>query len=248
MSIVPEASLAEENPIRRLLLDHNGHITTENIEPRSLDAAQVLKANSIGAAQLGTDSVGSDEIAADSVGSDELTTLVDLTKPVVSSLPGSPTDGEVVFFQDSNMASVGVVWEFKYRAAGGTDKWEFVGGPPLVARIATSETRANVAYGDLATVGPDITVPLSGEYDVILGGRIANNTGAGDSSVMSYANGATAASDADAAVSTVVGAISVMARSRTTCSATTTIRAKYRTTAGTGTFIERWIELHPVRV
>ena len=96
---------------------------------------------------------------------------------LVSTLPVSPTDGQTVYLQTTAMAAAGIVWTFRYRAAAGTYKWEFVGGPPWVAEIATGQAGGSQnAFIDLATVGPSITVPLAGEYTTIGTCRVFNNS------------------------------------------------------------------------
>jgi hypothetical protein len=52
--------------------------------------------------------------------------------PLVSTLPGSPVDGQEVYYQDSQMAAIGAVWHLRYRAASASIyKWELVGGGKL---------------------------------------------------------------------------------------------------------------------
>lgn len=88
--------------------------------------------------------------------------------PVVTALPGSPSDGDEVYLQTSAMATAGVMWHLRYRAAGGTYKWEFIGGPPMQGEASggtTSTSAIPAAYGG----GPTVTVPVSGEYEVDFG-------------------------------------------------------------------------------
>lgn len=85
---------------------------------------------------------------------------------LVTSLPGSPFDGQEVYF--SADPTNGIVWHFRYRSASAsTYKWEFVGGSPLFAEVSTNQ---NIAIGagvvDPSTVGPTITVPRAGDYEI----------------------------------------------------------------------------------
>ena len=73
----------------------------------------------------------------------------------VTSLPVGVADGtEVHYVAD---AADGMLWRFRYNAAGGAYKWEFVGGRPLYAEVTTPQTRNVATYADLTTVGPSIT-------------------------------------------------------------------------------------------
>lgn len=81
----------------------------------------------------------------------------------VTTLPSSPQDGqEIMFVAD---AANGVEWHLKYNAGSSSAyKWEYVGGSPLNSIVDTDEGIPSTAYSDLATVGPQITLPLAGDY------------------------------------------------------------------------------------
>lgn len=83
--------------------------------------------------------------------------------PLVSVLPPTPADGQVIdYVADS---ANGVIWRFRYRAASAsTYKWELVGGSSLhvednVERSVTSTTQAAVGACSINT-------PLAGDYRV----------------------------------------------------------------------------------
>jgi hypothetical protein len=83
----------------------------------------------------------------------------------VSSFPGSPVDGEEVDYVASSGS--GIVWRFRFRSAGTTHKWEFIGGSPLSSATAgdiTTASPTNVAL----TGGPSVTLPFAGEYAIDL--------------------------------------------------------------------------------
>lgn len=89
-----------------------------------------------------------------------------------TSLPVSPVDGQVVYYEAD--ATNGVIWKLRYRSASASAyKWEFVGGGELTSNIVTNQAiGATVnSYVDLATVGPSVTVPLGGDYLIRWGGR-----------------------------------------------------------------------------
>jgi hypothetical protein len=83
---------------------------------------------------------------------------------IVTSLPGSPIDGQVIYYNADS--TNGVVWQLRYRsAASGSFKWEFVGGGPLTSSVYTREGSTSTnAYHNLTTNGPTLTVPLAGDY------------------------------------------------------------------------------------
>lgn len=99
--------------------------------------------------------------------------------PLASALPTSPSDGQTVHFQSAAMASAGVVWQLRYRAAAsGPYKWEFVGGSGLHAGggYITSSATTYLA----GTAGPGLALPLAGEYEADISGRLyqaANGAG-----------------------------------------------------------------------
>jgi hypothetical protein len=115
------------------------------------------------------------------------------TPPLVTAIPGSPTDGQEIIFTDSLTAPT-YQWHLKYVAAKATNKWICVGGPPKLVRVETSESITSATYGDTATVGPSFTLPRAGHYRIQLGfGGGGNNYGA----LMSFAIGATVAPSND---------------------------------------------------
>lgn len=88
-----------------------------------------------------------------------------VTENVVTSLPATPVDGQVVNYLAD--AANGIVWNLRYRAASASAyKWECIGGSPLYSAIATDQARAAAGPPtDLATVGPSIILPIGGDYE-----------------------------------------------------------------------------------
>jgi hypothetical protein len=86
--------------------------------------------------------------------------------PVVTVLPNTPMDGDEIYYQTASMKTDGLMWRLRYdTTAPGLYKWIPIGGPgPLYHEIGNSETIAQVAFGDLTTVGPFVTCPLAGDY------------------------------------------------------------------------------------
>jgi hypothetical protein len=84
--------------------------------------------------------------------------------PYGTSLPASPVDGQEAILVDS-ITNPSYQWRFRYNAGStSTYKWEFIGGAPASAGITNDETLATGGWGDLATNGPLITVPRTGNY------------------------------------------------------------------------------------
>ena len=91
---------------------------------------------------------------------------------LVTSLPGSPTDGQEVYYQadDAN----GLIWHLRFRstASGGnaTYPWEFVGGSRLSSTAAGGFTTTAASWGDLVSgTAPNFSLPLAGDYHLTYG-------------------------------------------------------------------------------
>lgn len=171
-----------------------------------------------------------------------------LPSDFVTVLPASPSNGQECYFVAD--AANGVVWHLKYHASSSSAyKWEYIGGTYLLATVETAESSAATAFGDLATVGPSITVPLAGDYEVRFG-SLSSNSGA-QANIHGLAVGATAAADTFSSRGGGVAAVqssSVRTRRLTALAAATALVSKYRVTASTGTWEQRWLAVVPIRV
>lgn len=169
--------------------------------------------------------------------------------PVVTSLPVSPQDGEEVrLVVDDGVG--GVFWNLRYRAnePDATRRWKFLGGSALFSEVTTLEGTASTSYTELATSGPGIRIPLPGDYDISIGCMAF--PGAAGIAYMSYQVDATAASDDDACrlhVTATQGSIT-RTRRKTELPGPVDIVARFRTTAGTSQWQERWMSITPIRV
>lgn len=81
-----------------------------------------------------------------------------------ATLPAGVDKQEVYYLAD---ATNGVIWRFRYRAASPSPyKWELVSGTPLYSFIPVTESISPAGtWMNLPTVGPDVVVPLAGDYD-----------------------------------------------------------------------------------
>jgi hypothetical protein len=123
---------------------------------------------------------------------------------------------------------------------------------PQVDNVATSETTASTSYTDLATVGPSVTTATGARALVFV--RVAtDNSGANNGNFMSWdVTGASTLAASDNQACNFAG-VSAAARNRLTSAylissltpGTNTFTAKYKVTAGTGTFLARQIAVIP---
>jgi hypothetical protein len=161
-----------------------------------------------------------------------------------TTFPTSPVDGDIhVYPADTTN---GVMWMFMYRSV--PNDWEFIGGSPLFAEVTTDESTTSTSYAALATAGPSIALPFVGDYMVEIGCHSYNSGSAQNS--MSYDIGATAAADVDRVLPQVSagGQIYVASRPRRKTGLTAvTLTAKYKTSAGTAQFLNRWMRVVPIR-
>jgi hypothetical protein len=183
--------------------------------------------------------------------------LAAVRPPLVTDLPVAPQDGdEVYYLADSTN---GIVWHFRFRTnAPSVYRWEAVGNQvPLFALVPNSEQRTGATgYGDLATVGPSITLPLPGDYDVKIGARPHSGT-PNKENWMSYDIGSTGAVDADA-LDTHTGPSGTFShtsihgyrekRKLGLGAVTLTCKYKVQDPADSGWWTERSISAAPIRV
>lgn len=169
--------------------------------------------------------------------------------PIATVLPANPFVGQQITFK----AAEGVYWHLLYTKESAEFPWNKIGGPPLSAEVTTQQETAETVYVNLATVGPELTTPLKGDYDVTIGAAFISNETAGKNSQMSYAIGGTAASDNDAVTWLGTGVFVPQApasrcRRKTAIASATVLLAKYKGSGGKAFFSGRTIEIDPIRV
>jgi hypothetical protein len=170
---------------------------------------------------------------------------------LVTSLPGSPVDGQEVYLQID--ATNGINWHLRYRAGSASAyKWEFVGGPPLTAQVEAQESTSSGGYTNLTTPGPLFSLPRAGDY-IIESGFQAIGGGGGNwsTAIVVYGGVIPTVGDADEYVvsgnSGIEGAGSRLLRK--TGLGAVEARMIYRIGGGgTSTFRKRWLSAIPVRV
>lgn len=108
---------------------------------------------------------------------------------LVTSLPGSPTDGQEVYYQSTtagtgdgtnSMADLGMAWHLRYRSgSASTYKWEFLGGPIHSCTTFGGTSSTATGFFDLASgTTPSIVLARTGDYQVMIGaGGIASPGG-----------------------------------------------------------------------
>ena len=174
--------------------------------------------------------------------------------PVVSTLPTTGlVDGQEVFFQSAVMATAGLMWHLRYRAAASTYKWEVIGGAPLNAPGGIGADFAAAGWANLPTPGSSsVALPLAGEYDVTIEARAYHNTAGHSGYVGCAISGIVTPTDALAA-SIGVNHSNGQSASRTHRITNTTAGVTLQLQArgsGTGIFriYESWLRAMPVRV
>ncbi len=88
--------------------------------------------------------------------------------PIVTAFPAFPYDGQTVRYW---FAAENLLWTFTYVAAAPSPhRWCFVGGPAIYKMIPNADQQAaGGSWGNLATLGPDTTLPLAGIYNAEYG-------------------------------------------------------------------------------
>ena len=222
-------------------------------QPRGAEEVDVLNAVTA-ILNLVNGNIDQANIAADGVGPTEMLGH----GAIVTSLPVAPVDGQECFFLADG--ATGIVWHLRFRAASpNTHKWEYVGGRPLRAEVATSETHPT-ALGDAATVGPSLVTPLAGVYDYAWGSEVTHS-GGGPSKFVAmpvFGAGFVAAGREVSEVVTYPGFINAFEMSNTyalrggAVAVSDPVRLRYSIQANvaptTPLVAKRWLAMLPVRV
>lgn len=174
----------------------------------------------------------------------------DMGVPIVSALPSVPADGTEVYYSPGS----GVLWHFRYDAGG--DQWFVLSGEALENRVETAETTASTAFGNLATIGPQVLIPLAGVYWVEVDCQLSTAPNAGNGAYCSPSVNGAGGSDGFAYQISTGAAFSLTGRgssgrSRWGFTPGQYARAVYRSSsagAGTITAQRRSIHVWPARI
>lgn len=169
----------------------------------------------------------------------------------VAVLPTNPADGQVINYQTAGMLTDGALWELRYNAGSAfAQKWECIGGTPWAAVVDTDESITSTSFVDLATVGPTITSPLAGEFEVKAGFQTKNNTATVTVAYGQLYNGSGMVGYE--LIATLAGsqyAYDVERAQKLTLVAGTSYKIRHKTTAGVQTFFKnRRLSIMPIRV
>jgi microcystin-dependent protein len=176
-----------------------------------------------------------------------------------TSFPASPGDGAEHILVDS-VTNPSYQWRFRYNAGSTSPyKWECSGGAtPFVATVATAENHPgpNGSWQNLATQGPSIVLPRSGDYEVAVSVRMNKTQAIALSGYAGPAIGDTAPSLAvtwqdDYTASGPMSTPSATYR-LTALTGGTTLKMRYFSGTGSGSgpwmqFSNRWLLVRPIR-
>lgn len=164
----------------------------------------------------------------------------------VTSLPASPSDGQEIYYQ----AGAGVIWRFRYNASSSSQyKWEFAGGPPLLAPQVTSNNTVTSTTYVTDSDSPKVTLPLAGDYDANFSSSIADNTSTGQQLFYTANTSTGAANDAQSLRARIDNGFGQSRTIRLTGQSSGAVVSIYaRVTANTGRMADRTLYVRPVRV
>ncbi len=151
--------------------------------------------------------------------------------------PSSPVEGMTIYETDTDNLVT-------YDGTG----WRRYNARPVTATVATSETETNTAYDDMTTAGPAVTLTTGDAVLVTVTAALFNS--AGNQTSMSWAvSGASTIAAADSRSIQWNGTVEVRFSQtflQSVTAGSNTFTAKYRVTAGTGTFSDRDIIVQAV--
>jgi hypothetical protein len=167
------------------------------------------------------------------------------------SLPDKASDGQRIDFVAD--ATNGAVWTLKYRVGSASAyKWEYLGGAALFASSDSAAEDVTSTTFVAPTTKLGITLPLSGDYMIEVGDA-SWHTVAGAGLYHSYAIGATAALDADAAQTfQAVGSVDTFEhyrpRRKNGLAGGSLVETRVRVSAITGKWRRPWMRVTPIRL
>lgn len=178
--------------------------------------------------------------------------------PVVTALPVAPVDNQRVVYRNPTAIGTGQYGDFlcRYSSAYHTFDgygWVVLGGAPWYVQSGTAQRQLvnQTTYVNLPTDPQSFTLLLAGIYDVRVTAQIGVSAAGLWSAWVSYAVGATVASDAwgvAMGLSATTADVGGRTFRHTIATANTLIAEKAKTTGNfTGSYFNRRIEAMPVR-
>ena len=200
------AALATESFGRSLLTSATSAAARSLIDAASTEAVegkQPLDADLTAIAALSTSTFGRELLEVANATALRSKAEVGRDRGIVAALPASPIVGDRCAFQTSNG-----LWQLIYDGVG-EFPWKKIGGPSLYqASTSVRELNNQTSYASLPTDPLAIKCPLAGEYDFSTHARLEPTGGAGSFGFISFAIGATVASDLWGGISQLAGATS----------------------------------------
>lgn len=151
--------------------------------------------------------------------------------------------------------ALGVNWTFRYRGdSASTFKWEFIGGPALYAELTVGENTTSTSYAEIVpgTVGPSLTVPRAGVYEIMFACQCSSAAGSASGACAVKLGAATAVDTDGSSQGTAAPPApynASMARTiNRTLAAGDVVTLQYKVNQGTGQFLNRNLQIRPVRV
>jgi hypothetical protein len=173
--------------------------------------------------------------------------------PLVTSLPGSPVDGQEVYYlaDDAN----GIIWHLRYRAArADAYKWEYVGGPPMAAAVSP-QAGVSGNFGATGDILPNIQLPMLAGYFIIQFGSNAYSLHTATQTVTHALAYSGLEADPAAGISYVLAASggpgrnNAMRQNVALLAAGVNVRTRGSASAGGSAYLtDRWISIIPSRV
>ncbi len=233
----------------------DGTVDTGALAAGAVTSAKIAD-GTIATGDLADGAVTSAKIADGTIASADLTaSLAGTAAPtLVSSLPGSPTDGQEVYYYPS----VGILWHLKYMGylgAGWTTygNWYCIGAIPLIASDTGLVALASVSYAD-PSPAMTLSLPMKGMYEVRIEADIVPPATSHATSWISFKTSATAASDSNGANlqdASGSGSLPVGSQSKTSVIAVTaarTLTEQLRATSGTCAVMNRRLIVRPLAI
>jgi hypothetical protein len=162
--------------------------------------------------------------------------------------PNSPTDGMLWIYNGT-----APYWTFIYDSAESIYNWKLLGGTATWNEVSTFETRAAGGAGaivDLASLGPSITIPRAGIWDVEWGFATGNAATSTQAIVPIYdvTNAAVWSWNALGTPSVAGSYYSHQSRQMGAVAANTILRMRYGSNNSAVDFGNRWMRATPVKV